>query len=201
LEECIVECVNAGGDPATCEAKCFSELVSTQIIPLIYNEPCQAELVQAKAALLNSYNRLGPDIYFNIVFNSLTADLRSVLPSINIATLFVTGTNDEIVHPAPALAEYMASLIPPPNVTNALDFLRFTYFANFIGKGHVPFITDYCTFGRLIKRFAGNRQYACASVTFSDTPCCVCPLLTPTDFAAQACADILNLCLAEPTST
>lgn len=131
----------------------YDEVVRTVFLPLYYNEECQEELTCALAAGYQTFLQQGEAVLANVLQN--LSDLRFMLPTITIPTLFIAGAHDAVV--PPANSAYMFDTLPNANLKT------------FAAKGHNPHVTDY-------------RRVTCTLLDFisgDDAACCVCPLVKP----------------------
>lgn len=158
----LTDCLNSGGTNESCQ------IVSS----LWYNESCQDLLVKPKEALIDSFVTNTLPIIFNQNQNLLREEFRSFLPGIAIPTLLCFGSKDLIVNSLNS--QFLHANIP----NSAL--------AEFVGVGHQLHVTDYKNFNRLLKAFIQSCELPDFIKVF-DQGCCVCPLVKPEDFAAQAC--------------
>lgn len=119
---------------------------------LIYNEACQNELTNAKAAAFQ--NGFPPQ---NIMLNfPFLEDLSSLVPSINLPTLVTYGGIDAVV--------------PIANSHVLRQQIPGSFLVEFFDKGHFAYVTDYKRFTCTLRKFINNEF---------PIDCQVCPLVKP----------------------
>jgi pimeloyl-ACP methyl ester carboxylesterase len=163
----LTTCLGNGGTEEAC-----LNLWAQFLAPIWYNEPCQSQLQEAQAGLVDAVTSSTVPI-INSLFNfAVTEDIRSIAAGLTLPTLITFGSNDIVINPGNAalLHEQIANSV----------------LAEFVGKGHQMHVTDYKSFDRLVAEFIG----ACSlpdTIKVFDQGCCVCPLTKPVDYQHDAC--------------
>lgn len=158
----LTDCLNSGGTNQSCQI----------VASLWYNEPCQDQLVKPKQALIDSFVANTFPIILSQNQNLLREEFRQFLPSVTMPTLLCFGTEDLIVNPLNS--QFLHDSIPN------------SVLAEFVGIGHQLQVTSYKNFNRLLKAFIPACEMSDFIKVF-DQGCCVCPLVKPEGFAAEAC--------------
>lgn len=164
----LVSCLQTGGSEQDC-----LQLWGQFLAPIWYNEPCQAALANAQAALISAVASSTVPIISSQFAYAGTEDFRLNLSSVTAPVLIAYGSIDLAVNPA--------------NSQFLHDNLPNSVIAEFVGKGHQLHVTDYKNFDRLLKEFVNSCSFPDSTIIF-DQGCCVCPKAKPVDYCRQSCA-------------
>jgi pimeloyl-ACP methyl ester carboxylesterase len=166
----FADCLQAGRPEQEC-----TRLLGEILAPVFFNESCTKKLKNARAALVNNIATEPLNILASLssTVNVATEDLRPLLKNIKVPTLVAFGSIDAIVNPN-------TSRFLHENIENSV-------LAEFVGKGHDLFITDYKNFNKLLANFIKQCKLPDVTKVF-DQGCCVCPLIKPVNFNKHLCS-------------
>lgn len=145
----------------------FEAFLRQFIAPQFFNEPCQAQLVNAQSYTVEAWLASGLDILLNATMNAETEDLRPLLPAVTVSTLICYGSIDQVVPPG-------ASIYMHEKIQNSV-------LAEFVGKGHELNVTGYKQLNRLLTQFISADALPDFIKVF-DEGCCICPKIKPVAF-------------------
>lgn len=174
-EFCYETCVYPGCDD------CFRQTAYNYFswnLPLtVFNEDCKCgPLANAQAQGAQAATQLVVNgVWQNIIFNTLTQDLRPLLPYVRAKTLVCIGTLDAQV----------------PNGAGIFlnNHIKHSKLAKFEGKGNELEVTAYKQFNKVLDKFITSKEFPCF-VDVPDRGCCVCPLVKPEPFIPSCAQDV-----------